>query len=368
MRPDSKLYIVPFGGGKARLMKCNTSLMNSWHTFSPNGRWLAFSSKSRGPYTRLMLTHIDANGNDTPAVILDNTTAANRAVNIPEFVNIPPGGMEKIDPEAARFYRVSNDALASMEKNQLPDAIEQWRKALQLDPDDAMAHFSLAVSLSGNGQEEEAVEEYRKACALDSSHAGWFAHLATSLALTGDSHAAVENWRKSLALDPSSAKSEMDLGTVLAENGDVHGGLEHLRKAVELAPEVPDTHNSLGWELVKAGSADEGIEHLQKAIALSPSSAEYFSNLGFALGQRGDSAGAVGALEKAVDLSQGKEWQPLATLAEAYNKAGRCAEAIQAASRALDLAQQIHDERLEKRLRDDITRYQVDKDKTQAGQ
>jgi Tol biopolymer transport system component len=38
MRPDSKLYIVPFAGGKARLMKCNTSLMNSWHSFSPNGR------------------------------------------------------------------------------------------------------------------------------------------------------------------------------------------------------------------------------------------------------------------------------------------------------------------------------------------
>ena len=67
MRPDSRLFMVPFEGGKARLMNCNTLLMNSWHTFSPNGRWLAFSSKARGPYTQLMLTHIDANGNDSPA-------------------------------------------------------------------------------------------------------------------------------------------------------------------------------------------------------------------------------------------------------------------------------------------------------------
>jgi hypothetical protein len=89
MRPDSKLYIVPFGGGKARLLTANTKLMNSWHSFSPNGRWLAFSSKGRGPYTQLMLTHIDANGNDTPAIMVENTTAANRAVNIPEFLNVP---------------------------------------------------------------------------------------------------------------------------------------------------------------------------------------------------------------------------------------------------------------------------------------
>ena len=40
-------------------MNCNTPLMNSWHSFSPNGRWLVFSSKSRSPYTQMFLTHID---------------------------------------------------------------------------------------------------------------------------------------------------------------------------------------------------------------------------------------------------------------------------------------------------------------------
>jgi hypothetical protein len=63
--------------------------MNSWHSFSPNGRWLVFSSKARSPYTQMYLTHIDADGNDSPAILIDNTTAANRAVNIPEFANTP---------------------------------------------------------------------------------------------------------------------------------------------------------------------------------------------------------------------------------------------------------------------------------------
>jgi hypothetical protein len=42
-----------------------------------------------------MLTHIDGNGNDTPAIMVDNTTAANRAVNIPEFVNVAQGGWKR---------------------------------------------------------------------------------------------------------------------------------------------------------------------------------------------------------------------------------------------------------------------------------
>ena len=85
MRPDGKLYIVSAEGGVARRMTCNTSLMNSWHSFSPNGRWLVFSSKSRSPYTQLFLTHIDANGKDSPTILIENSTAANRAANIAEF-------------------------------------------------------------------------------------------------------------------------------------------------------------------------------------------------------------------------------------------------------------------------------------------
>lgn len=96
MRPDSQLYIVPFAGGVARRMRANQKLMNSWHSFSPNGRWMVFSSKARSYFTQMYLTHIDADGNDSPAILIDNATAANRAVNLPEFVNISADGIEDI--------------------------------------------------------------------------------------------------------------------------------------------------------------------------------------------------------------------------------------------------------------------------------
>jgi hypothetical protein len=101
MRPDSQLYIVPFEGGTARRMRANTRLMNSWHSFNPNGRWMVFSSKARSPYTQMYLTHIDPDGTDSPAILIDNATAANRAVNIPEFVNISGDGIEDIKVNVA---------------------------------------------------------------------------------------------------------------------------------------------------------------------------------------------------------------------------------------------------------------------------
>jgi len=87
LQHDSKLYIMPAGGGTPRLMNCNTKNMNSWHSWSPNSKWLVFSSKNRGPYTQLYLTHIDENGNDSPPVFLENMAFDKRAANIPEFLS-----------------------------------------------------------------------------------------------------------------------------------------------------------------------------------------------------------------------------------------------------------------------------------------
>ena len=101
MRPDSQLYIIPAAGGTARHLRSNTRLMNSWHSWSPNARWLVFSSKARSPYTQMYLTHIDEQGNSSPAILIDNSTASNRAVNIPEFVNINPDGIDQIEVHVA---------------------------------------------------------------------------------------------------------------------------------------------------------------------------------------------------------------------------------------------------------------------------
>jgi Flp pilus assembly protein TadD len=360
MRPDSKLYMVPFEGGKARLMNCNTWRMNSWHTFSPNGRWLAFSSKARSPFTQLMLTHIDANGNDSPAIIVENTTAANRAVNIPEFINIPQDGLEKIDPQATEFYRYFNRAYDLIDNNQTPEAIEALRQAEQRDPDEPVVHFSLAMELSATGHEDLALEEYRKACQLNPKNPSWFNHLAVSLEQNGLTDEAIVNWRKALELDPSDSLAESDLGMVMFENGQTDEGFEHLEKAASRSPKFADGHYHLGVALLRMKRRDQAVEEFQKAIEINPNSAEYQFNLGVALGAQGNFATAIEPLQKSVELTGGKDWNCLAALANAYSKSGRPADAAASAHKALDLAVQENDERAIRNLREALDRYEHD--------
>lgn len=270
MRPDSKLYIVPFEGGKARLMKCNTSLMNSWHTFSPNGRWLAFSSKSRSPFTQLMLTHIDANGNDSPAIMVENTTAANRAVNIPEFVNVAQGGLETIDPQATEFYKMVNEAFALAQANKIPESIALLRSALERDRDDAMAHYNLGTLLTNSGQAHDGLDEYRKASSLSPGDTTFLEHYAVALALSGDRSTAVIELQKAVVIDPASAAMRFNLGYMMEANGDFTGAVAPLEKAVELSDGKNGRFISeLAKAYDKTGRTTEAAASARKALDLA---------------------------------------------------------------------------------------------------
>ena len=357
MRPDGKLYIVPVEGGEARLMKCNTPLMNSWHTFSPNGRWLAFSSKSRSPYTQLYLTHIDANGNDTPPILVDNTTAANRAVNLPEFANIPKGGLEKIDPVATEFYRMENVAVGLMTKNQFGEAIAVWRSALEINPGDGKAHLNLGYSLGQTGHLREALAEYREACDVSPDDPLAFADFALALAQDGKPDEAISNYRKSLALDASNAGVQADLGAMLSEKGETAEGLEHLEKAVALKPESAAVHNKLASALLKNGQTAEATAHLEKAVALAPDAIEFRFSLAYVLAQVGRFSDAIPQLQKSIEISGGRDWQCYDMLGTVYSKMGRPDDAIRAGRQALDLALAGHDEELVRTLRDRLASY-----------
>jgi hypothetical protein len=100
LQPDSELFIIPAAGGEAQRMRCNRELFNSWHSFSPNGKWMLFSSKANTPFTEIFLTHVDANGVDSPPVCLSRFSDDSHAANVPEFVNLESGAIRKISISA----------------------------------------------------------------------------------------------------------------------------------------------------------------------------------------------------------------------------------------------------------------------------
>jgi tetratricopeptide (TPR) repeat protein len=356
MRPDSRLFIVPATGGIARPLKSNTRLMNSWHSFSPNGRWLVFSSKARSPYTQMYLTHLDENGNDSPAILIENATAANRAVNIPEFVNIAPGGMARIDTPATEFYRLFDVASELGEKKEYDAAIRTWNEALALSPEDAKALSNLGVVLAAVGRTGEAMAHYRKAIESEPDYPDGYTNLGIALAQAGKLDDAIPYLEKAAQLSPWDAKAHSNLGAALAERGRTADAIAECEKALQVSPGDSEAHANLAIALAKEGRLDDAIPHFEKAVAANPDSTVLHFYLGRLLATRGRFDEAIPHLEKA---AAGGDPEIGGMLAAVYAQVGRLADALATARNALRVARERDQPELVRALSASVASYEA---------
>jgi tetratricopeptide (TPR) repeat protein len=309
-------------------MNCNTSLMNSWHSFSPNGRWLVFSSKSRSFYTQMFLTHIDANGNDSPPIYIDNSTASNRAVNIPEFVKVPPDGIESIDVPASDFYRIVDEATDLQGKGDLTGALAKWQSALELDPADARANNGMGIALGMSGKQDDAIPYFKKAVLTQ-----------------GDFFEAYYN-----------------LGIIFTREGKIDEATDAWQNVIRIRPQFAQGHENLGYALYAKSKFPESLTQLRMALDEEPNRLFALKLAANLLATCPDSAvrngpEALSLAEKAKQLSGGNDPGVLDTLSAAYAENGRFDEATAAEKQAVTLAAQQEDAPLESRLKAHMARF-----------
>ncbi|MGO9273248.1 MAG: tetratricopeptide repeat protein [Terriglobia bacterium] len=363
MRPDGQLYIVPAAGGAARRMRANTPLMNSWHSFSPNGRWLVFSSKARSPYTQMYLTHVDEQGNDSPPILIENTTAANRAVNIPEFVNIPQDGLAKIDVPAAEFYRLFDLAVELATKGQNEEAIAEWKQALDLDPGDAKANYNFGLALLRKGTLDEAITHFQTAVEAKPEFSDAQSNLGAALLQEGRLDEAIPHLQEAVVVKPQHGEAQSNLGIALLQKGRVDEAIVHFQQAVEINPKQVQNHLNLGNGFYMQGKTREALEHWREGLRLDPNHVPLLSQTAWVLAtcplaSIRNGTEAVKLAQRAVEVSGGKDPAILDTLAAALAEAGRFPEAIEIARQALALATEQNAQPLAEELKARMSLYE----------
>ncbi len=328
MRPDSELWIVPATGGVARRLRANMSPMNSWHSFSPNGRWLVFSSKSRSPYTQMYLTHIDANGNDSPAIYIDNSTAANRAVNLPEFVNIRPGGMEDINVPLSDLYRVIDQAADLGNKGNKPAALAKWQEAAEMDPNNPVANGGLGAALVDMGKPKDAIPYLQNATRLDGNYLAAYYNLGNALAAAGREDEAIGAWLNTVRIRPHFPEGRENLGYAYYKEAKFTDSLAQLEQELDSTPDRLFALSLAATQL--ATCPDSSIRNGAEALTLA---------------------------ERANSLSGGKTPIILDALSAAYAESGRFDEAVETEKQALDLASQGGDTSVAATLKAHLEKY-----------
>ena len=159
------------------------------------------------------------------------------------------------------------------------------------------------------GDADGAVDEYRAAVRLEPENVGAHAGLAQALFKIGDNRAAILESRELLRLKPSIARDDRSRAvlhfshaTVLHSFGDFDTAIEDYQAAIRLNPAYPEAHKGLGQVFLHKGNLDGAIAELKESVRLKPEDAQTHRNLGSALLLKNDLNGALAEVGEAIRL------------------------------------------------------------------
>jgi serine/threonine-protein kinase len=192
-------------------------------------------------------------------------------------------------------YAIYLQGLQTSRSANSPKAVDEFKKAIALDPDYAPAHAELANALIDYGSKDgssqsklstsdwrrEAIAEAEKAVALNPRLPQ--AYLARGFAcffIRWDWPGALRDIERALALAPSNAQALQRYARLLLRLGRAPEGLEAAKKAVALDPLAADAFGVLGDIYRFLGQYAAARVNLENAVALAPERAEKLKQLG----------------------------------------------------------------------------------------
>ncbi len=173
-------------------------------------------------------------------------------------------------------------------KDSHPKARAAAEKALALDADLAEAHTSLAAVIADYYWDwADAEKHFKKAIDLNPNYAVARYWYSQQLSRMGHLDEAVEEARRAQALDPLSSNADAHVGLALYRARRFEDAAAELRKALEFNPQALDAHIFLGFVYIQQGKKDEAIAEFRNVVQLSGRSPSMLAHLGYAYASAG---------------------------------------------------------------------------------
>jgi TolB-like protein/DNA-binding winged helix-turn-helix (wHTH) protein/Flp pilus assembly protein TadD len=219
------------------------------------------------------------------------------------------------DPNYAQAFSGLADSYALMgdweygvlgPKEMLPKAREAATKALALDNSLSEAHTSLAFALDLYDWDWESAEnEFKRAIQLNPNYATAHQWYAWHLAMVGRNGEAAQEMQKAETLDPLSLIISADMADILLIARRLDDSVKQSRKTLEMDSRFAIAHYELGLALAQQQMFADAIDELQRAMALSGNNKTFASNLAYVYAIAGEKDKARELLANLKNPAQG---------------------------------------------------------------
>jgi Flp pilus assembly protein TadD len=195
---------------------------------------------------------------------------------------------------------------------QKDQVLENARKALNhasfFGPNSIVTFDSVSLNISGDNRYAEgdidgAIEEFMKALMLDPTNANVRNSLGVCYGVLGDLDKAREEFEVAVWLEPREFMAIYNIGMVHLLKGEKHAALEFFLEAGNACGNVLEVQLQTGRVYVEIGKHKDAKKYLEAAVKLQPTSASAFRYLGECYGTLGRVDDAISAYKSAIKLN-----------------------------------------------------------------
>ena len=182
----------------------------------------------------------------------------------------------ELDPDNAKIYVNRGNAYNETGRNR--EAIENYNKAIELDPDDAAAYNNRGAAYAADNKPNEAIADYSKAIELKPDYAEAYNNRGAAYNETGRNREAIADYSKAIELDPKDAEAYYNRGNAFKDSEQYEKAIADYSKAIDLKPDFALAYNNRAIAYAEEGKFDKAITDYSKAIELDPNDAVAYHN------------------------------------------------------------------------------------------
>jgi len=227
---------------------------------------------------------------------------------------------------------------------QFNPASEEFRQAIEKNPESGINHFEYARSLARLGHEDKAVSEFLEALNQDAGLIDARKEMAVIFMKRGSYDEAGGQLKQVVDVQPEDLAARGNLGICMQNIGMLDQAIEQFLIVESKQPDSVEALFNLATALRQKGRIDEAKEKFARILLLKPKPdatklSFTYLELGRCLMQKNDKneiRSAVGLEKLAIKCLPSNHWAYLA-LGEALEKEGKEAEALEAFRQAIQI-------------------------------
>ena len=187
------------------------------------------------------------------------TPTAPRPTTIRTVTTTPAdaGKAVELDPNSALAHAYRCEIYA--DKGDLDKAIEDGDKAVDLDPRSAVARRSRGYASSVKGDKDAALRDFDEAIRLDPAYADPYSDRGNARLADGQDDDALKDFNQAVALAPNSSSGYIGRSAVHAKQEKWDLALDDLNQAVRMAPKDADALTARGELHHSRGDVDQAV-------------------------------------------------------------------------------------------------------------